>query len=456
MDPDIRYLHAGEVDIAHFSIGSGPPLVVLPYLPVSNLEQEWRIRPLRQWLGWFAGHRRLVRYDGRLTGLSIGTPEDISLDAHVDDLLAVLDGLDIAEADLLAASFAGPVAIAFAARHPERVRHLALWTTHARHADVTAAAGVEATAQGQAIEQLAGLNLDVYLRTWIHRAVGWLEGEAADATFNLARQTMTSESFPRALRAYRAFDATAELAAVRTPTLVMHRREFPGSSVDVARGLASRIAGARMALFEGSSVVPFVGEATRILQVIDEFLGDEGVTAPRQPLPGATANDIRTILFTDVEGHTAMTQRLGDAAAREVLREVERVTRQAFAAYDGVEVKAMGDGFMASFASAQRALECAVALQRRYERMQREEKLPGRVRMGLNAGEPIAEDGDLFGSAVIAAWRIAELARGGEVLVANVVRELVAGHDGGFGFEDRGMAVLKGFEGAFRIFAVRW
>ena len=75
---------------------------------------------------------------------------------------------------------------------------------------------------------------------------------------------------------------------------------------------------------------------------------------------------LRTILFTDVEGSTALTQRLGDAKAREVLREHERIVREALQAHGGAEVKAMGDGFMASFSSATRALECAIAMQRAF------------------------------------------------------------------------------------------
>ena len=65
----------------------------------------------------------------------------------------------------------------------------------------------------------------------------------------------------------------------------------------------------------------------------------------------------------DIEGSTAMTQRLGDAKAREVLREHERITREALKSHGGSEVKTMGDGFMASFGSATKALECAIAIQ---------------------------------------------------------------------------------------------
>ena len=124
----------------------------------------------------------------------------------------------------------------------------------------------------------------------------------------------------------------------------------------------------------------------------------------------------------------------------------------------------MGDGFMASFTSATRALECAIAIQRAFaehnESLLRQaqdthtEPVEVHVRVGLNAGEPIAEDEDLFGTAVILAARIAAKAEGDEILASDVVRQLVAGK--GFLFSDRGDVVLRGFEDPVRLYEVRW
>src|SRR5262249_26046724 len=151
----------------------------------------------------------------------------------------------------------------------------------------------------------------------------------------------------------------------------------------------------------------------------------------------------------------AMMQRLGDVKGREVLREHERLTREALATHGGTEVKTMGDGFMASFGSAQKAVECAIALQRAITQTGKQAnkvaaeptsdgRFPISVRIGINAGEPIAEDDDLFGASVILAARTAAKANGGEILVTDVVRQLVAGK--GFAFADRGEAEMKGFE----------
>ena len=114
----------------------------------------------------------------------------------------------------------------------------------------------------------------------------------------------------------------------------------------------------------------------------------------------------------------------------------------------------MGDGFMASFSSASRALECAIALQRAFTERNESAQESVRVRIGLNAGEPIAEDDDLFGTAVNLAARIAALAAGGEIFASDVVRQLVAGK--GFLFADRGESALRGFEDPVRVYEVGW
>jgi adenylate cyclase len=114
----------------------------------------------------------------------------------------------------------------------------------------------------------------------------------------------------------------------------------------------------------------------------------------------------------------------------------------------------MGDGFMASFSSAARALECAISIQQAFAAHNESEGTPIRVRMGLNVGEPIAEDEDFFGTAVILAARVAAEAQGGEILASDVVRQLVAGR--GFLFSDRGETVLRGFDDPVRLFEVRW
>ena len=149
-----------------------------------------------------------------------------------------------------------------------------------------------------------------------------------------------------------------------------------------------------------------------------------------------------------------MMQRLGDARGRDVLREHERITRETLKQHGGAEVKTMGDGFLASFGSVTAAMECAIALQRAFAAHTESMPEPLHVRVGLNAGEPIEEDGDLFGATVILASRIAAKAGAGEILVPDTVRGLLSGK--GFVFGDRGEFVPKGFDEGIHLWDVRW
>jgi class 3 adenylate cyclase len=160
------------------------------------------------------------------------------------------------------------------------------------------------------------------------------------------------------------------------------------------------------------------------------------------------------VLFTDLVGHTEMMRRLGDTKGREVLREHERITRDLLKEYAGAEVKTMGDGFMASFGSVTKAMDCAIALQRAFAAHNESMLEPLNVRVGLNAGEPLEEDGDLFGSTVILASRIAAKAGAGEILIPEPLRHLLDGKS--YVYADRGETLLKGFEDALRLYEVRW
>jgi class 3 adenylate cyclase len=169
-----------------------------------------------------------------------------------------------------------------------------------------------------------------------------------------------------------------------------------------------------------------------------------------------------TILFTDIEGSTALAQRLGDKAYHALLAEHNRILREQVARHGGHEVKSMGDGFMVAFASAARALSCAVDIQRafaaynaRLSAHAEPIEAPINLRIGLNTGESIEEAGDYFGTAVTLAARIAARAQGGQILVSEVVRT-VGGSLAGVEFRDAGRKQLKGIKGRQRVHEVVW
>jgi len=172
-----------------------------------------------------------------------------------------------------------------------------------------------------------------------------------------------------------------------------------------------------------------------------------------QELPEGTV----TVLFTDVEGSTALTTRRGDEAAQEILRAQRELVRQQVERHSGHEVKSLGDGFMVAFASARRAVACAVGIQRALEQHNRRQppEQQVRVRIGLNTGEVLQEEADLFGEAVNAAARIAAKAKGGQILVSETVRG-VMGRVKDVELVDRGRFRLKGFPERWRLFEVVW
>ena len=395
-----------------------------------------------RWNERLAEKRKLVRYDGRGSGLSDRNVADYSLEAHMLDLQAVVERLGVQRFVLVGPFTAGPIAIAYAARHPEAVSQLMLWCPWARQ-----------EARAQALWALIEGDWELYTEAAAHATFGWSAGEEAYRLAAFMRECVAPEAARAIYNALAEFDVTAALSQVRSPTLILQRRQvaaLPG--VEVAKDFASGIPDARLALLEGASLFAWVGDWEPVLAAIDRFLGEseEAAASAEASPPGA----FRTIVFTDVERSTALTQRLGDASAREVLRVHERIVRDALRAHGGAEVKAMGDGFMASFSSATRALECAITMQRAFAAHNESADEPIRVRVGLNAGEPIAEEEDLFGTAVILAARVAAHAEGGEILASDVVRQLVAGK--GFLFSDRGDVALRGFEDPVRLYEVRW
>ncbi len=431
------------------TIGEGAPLVYTPNVPWSHIQLEWQLLPeARAWYESLAQRRKLVLYDGRGSGQSERDALDFSLEAQLLDLEAVVDCLRLDSFALAGIADSGPAAITYAVRHPERVSHLILWCTYASVSDQLKEPEVAAYAA------LVDKDWRFFTDTAAHSALAWVGGDLANRFAEWVRESTSQQAVQAAWRAQEGYAVTALLSEVQSPTLVLHRRQLRELSSDVARRLASQIPNARLALLEGKSWVPFAGDIEAALRAIYEFLGED---VP--PAEMGQASSFRTVLITDVEGSTALTQRLGDAKARELLREHERMVREALKAHGGSEVKTMGDGFMASFSSATKALECAIVMQRAFAEHNESAEEPILVRIGLNAGEPIAEDdpdgrSDLFGTAVNLAARIAAKAEGAEILTSDTVRGLVAGKK--FLFADRGEASLKGFDESVRLFEVRW
>ncbi len=160
-----------------------------------------------------------------------------------------------------------------------------------------------------------------------------------------------------------------------------------------------------------------------------------------------------TLMFTDIEGSTALNERLGDDGWLEVLTVHDKLVRRCIRAERGQVIKTLGDSFMAAFAQPQRALACAIAVQRDLLDAEPPQGVDIRVRIGLHTGEAIARGRDLFGVNVATAARVAAQARGGEILVTEDVAKRL---DGSHALGEPRTVAMKGISDAPRVLSVRW
>jgi eukaryotic-like serine/threonine-protein kinase len=187
----------------------------------------------------------------------------------------------------------------------------------------------------------------------------------------------------------------------------------------------------------------------------------EAVSTERPDIASHAAPDgTVTILFSDIEDSTRITERLGDERWLKVLRAHNSLFRRIVRGHGGFEVKNQGDGFMLVFGDATRALECAVAVQRELAEAELGEGERVRVRMGMHTGEAIREEGDFFGRSVILAARIAAQARGGEVLVSEALKEQAESSgskdSSPVDFDEGREVELKGLAGTHRVYRADW
>jgi class 3 adenylate cyclase len=269
-------------------------------------------------------------------------------------------------------------------------------------------------------------------------------------------------------------------AALATASNIGTRPELARTHIDAARMYAARAARgdreraeaallAARALCEELDMAPSAREAMEIAAQLEISL-DERALHPRaggstaggagevgeQPASyDAPQRQLRFLVFTDMYASTGHFERLGDIGGRELLRAHDALVRRCLHTHGGTEIKHTGDGFLVSFPSAGAALDCAMDIQRALnERNQLRPQETMHVRIGVHAGEPVAEAGELFGAAVHAAARICNRARPQQILVSEEVRRFAGGE--AVRFADRGEAKLKGFKEPYRLYEVDW
>jgi len=445
---DIRFCETVDgVTIAYSTMGQGAPLVIPPQF-VSHLEADLVEGPFADVYEGLAQHHTIVRFDKRGTGLSDRDVSKLSSDEDfVADLEAVVDVLRLPRFALYGLSFGGRLNLQYYAKHPDRVSCLVFYGTNPKGTDV-----------GRKERQ--AITLSVIRASWEFGSKMMADAfmpfggtrEDIDRIARFLQHSVNSDVVQRLveLRLNRD-DLRPLLANVSVPTLVLHRR---GDQVPIAAGreLASKIPGARFLPLEGKNHLPATyAEAMELVTPVLEFLTQSGDR--RRPESPENTSPI-TIMFTDIEGSTSLTQRLGDEGSQRLLREHNDTVRRALESYNGKEIKHTGDGIMASFFFASRAVGCALQIQEMiaaHNTVNPEDAV--KIRIGLNAGEPIAEGDDLFGTSVQLARRLCDRAQPGRVLVSDVVRQLVAGKS--FEFEHLSAENLKGFDEPVSLYQVR-
>ncbi len=436
--PPIQYAQTADgVKIAYWSIGQGAALVHLSSPPLSHVYGEWSIPECRQWYELLGRKRRVIRFDAREVGLSDHSVPDLSLDARVLDIEAVVDRLGLDTLDLVGVAHSGPVAVAYAARHPGRVHRLVLCNTYATPAAYTRSPVVDAS------RSLLDQDWRLYVQNLTLRSVGKCEA----ARFEIYVLEWSNRDQVRAAYAsFGDFDVAAMLTEVCCPTLVLYRSDIPWLDLGVARDLASRIRNARLEILPGESLVPYLDDSTAMAHAIERFLAEQAVPDCAYESSSSTS----VILFADIAESTAATEEIGDAAFRAQARQLEELLCTAINGAGGevIDGVLLGDGVMARFPSAQQAIECALRC------TAAENAVRLKLHKGIHAGDVISERRNVYGGTVNIAARLAETAVPGQILVSDTVRAL-ARTSADVIFQDRGEQKLRGVKHPVRVYEVR-
>jgi pimeloyl-ACP methyl ester carboxylesterase len=279
--PRISYARSADgVSLAFTVAGGGPALVFVPWVPFSNLRLEWQNPLLNQVFEQLAQELTLVHYDGRGTGHSQRDVTDLSLEAMVSDLEAVVDRAGLAQVSLLGQYNSCPHAIAYAARHPERVNRMVLFGGSARGWNAMSAK------QTQALLSLIEQDWDLFADTAAHQWMGWSAGEAGRAVADGIRAAVTPRTARATMQAASAADVTELLPRVAARTLVLHPRDMTQIPVDVARSLAMDLPRGRLVVLEGTQPVLFTERPGDVVSLLVSFFRDGVEPAAAPPAGG--------------------------------------------------------------------------------------------------------------------------------------------------------------------------
>src|SRR6266550_1451173 len=306
MEPRVFYARTtDDVTIACGVVGSGPTLVLLPGVPFSNFIEEWRIPLLRDVYERLAARLQIIQYDGRGTGHSQRDVADLSLEAMLRDLDAVVGQVRVQRLALLGFYNSCTHALAYAARHPERVSRLVLFGGSSRGWLAMSAP------ETQALLSLIERDWTVFVESAAHAWMGWSVGEAGRLAADSFRNATTPAVARATFQAASAIDVSDDLAAVTAQTLVLHRTDIEQIPRAVSEELAAALPNGRLRLLAGSSPALFFENIVEVVGAITDFIiegrpdgGTQRLAAPRtRNAHGLTAREL-DVLRLIAEGET--------------------------------------------------------------------------------------------------------------------------------------------------------
>jgi class 3 adenylate cyclase len=437
--PETSYAVALDgVHIAYQISGANQPDLVMMHGTVSHLEIAWedpKLRRLYERLGRFS---RLIRFDRRGMGMSDALRELPTFEQQLDDFRVVMDAAGSTSAFLLGTADAGMLALSFAAAFPDRVRGVAGFDVAPRllpsdddDYGVEFAVLQRMAAAARDIDMDAHLSIVAPARMHEPGFRSWFRRYNRSASSGIEIEAFIRTQFT--------WDIVDRLEDVRVPVLVLNRTENTILPMRNARALAAALPDGRLVEIAGTGTAIYADD---IEQIADEV---EGFVTGTRP-PPRHDRVLSTVLFTDIVGSTERAAELGDQEWRDVLERHHRLLRAALDRFGGHEVHTAGDGFLATFDSPRRAIECARSAADEVRSLGLE------IRAGVHTGEIELSEGDVQGLAVHIGARISALAGPREVFVSSTVKDLVVGSD--LSFDDRGMHELKGVPGAWHVFSV--
>jgi class 3 adenylate cyclase len=436
---EVRFARSGDVDIAYRVVGDGPVDLVYAQGASTHLEVCWELPQFRRYCERLAEFTRLILFDKRGMGMSDRVPGVTTLEERMDDIRAVMNAVGSERAAVMGESEGGPLAMLFAAAHPDRTVALILQGGEVRERTDDDWPWGESTedefeAAMATLPERWGNGLGIDLNAPSVAGQEW----ARSWRGRVQRHAGTPASAEAFMRMAFDIDVRHVVPAINVPTLVVHAARDRVCHVENARYLARNIAGAKYVELDTDDHVPWFDPDATIAEIREFLTGRREAGSPDRVLA--------TVLFTDLVGSTELAAELGDRRWRDLLEQHHASIRRELARFDGREMDTAGDGFFATFDGPARGIRCAQAI------VDAVGPLGLEVRAGLHTGEVELADGKVAGIAVNIGARVAGEAGAGEVLVSGTVKDLVAGS--GLQFEDRGTTSLKGIPDDWRLFAV--